>query len=130
MNTKTLVLTAICAFGIVSCTSIQQENQKVNDLANHGVRKGDSKSEVIRKIGKPLVMQEFNGTEMWIYTRSNESGLINPRVLIPVVGMVASMRAMDQSGGYQSVSLTINFNGQDRVSSVNVNKTSARLTKF
>ena len=109
---------------------MQQENQKVNSLINHGVRKGDSKSAVIQKIGRPLLMQEFNGTEMWTYSRSNESGLVNPRLLIPVVGMVASMRAMDENGGYQSVHLTINFNGQDRVSSVNMNKTSGRMTKF
>ena len=38
----------------VSCTTLSVDNERVNQLQNHGVRKGDSKETLIAKVGQPL----------------------------------------------------------------------------
>jgi outer membrane protein assembly factor BamE (lipoprotein component of BamABCDE complex) len=113
----------------MACTTLSAENQKVNQLNAHGIRKGDSQEVVISKIGSPTMKRTIGSEETWSYIRDNRRGqraAMTPYLLIPFAGMFVAANEINKQGGYQSSNLNVIFNPNGRVKSVNLIKTQAQ----
>lgn len=126
MKIGIIVVNLLIASLTMSCTTLTADNERVNQLQNHNVRKGDSKETVISKVGQPLMRRSDGAEETWTYARNNQRGLhtaLAPAMMIPIAGVFVAANQGDKQGGQQSSTLTVIFNSSGRVKSANAVKT-------
>ena len=126
MRIKIIAASILIASCSLSCTTLEADNARVNQLQNHNIHKGESKESVISKLGQPTMRRFVGSEETWIYVRDNQRGLVNasaPARMIPIAGIFIAANQLEKQGGQQSANLTVVFNSSGRVKSANAVKT-------
>jgi outer membrane protein assembly factor BamE (lipoprotein component of BamABCDE complex) len=116
----------LCIFVLASCTTMD-----ANPTYNAPVAKGDSKSSVRKKMGRPNFRSVTDGKETWVYRGSNTSAMTLQTAGFAAIPMVGGALALGNafSKPHQISMVTLTFNSSGRVSKISRSfyETNARL---